>query len=185
MAKLQYEQPVTINGKEHSLPENRAVEDWTWNRVKLYSFIFACLAAVVGLLFLGYWLGGSGCYTCTQNKPVAAVVTPPASSTQTEATMAELAKDLSTIADMLAEEKATTQAVVASSPPPKTEKKQAPVTKQARPPDCRCPPEPAKAPTVDQNPPPALTPTTATVVDPTAGMTPAQHRQYKIWVERR
>lgn len=165
MARLRYKQPITINGKEYSLPENRAVEDWTWNRVKFGSFIFACLAAVGGLLLLGYWLGGSGCYTCTQNKPAATVVaTPLVSTEQTAEITAAIESAEKTLRDIeerragetAAEMTAATTTIVAP-PSPKARRQVRPTTK-AEPPPCQCPPEPAKAPTVDQNPPPS-TPT--------------------------
>lgn len=165
MAKLNYDQGITINGHDQTWPEKKAVEDWTWNRVKFWSFIWACVAAVGVFLLLGYWLGGAGCYTCTKNKPpVVTVVSPPASSTQTEtaAVIAELAKDLSAITNVLAEQKAmaqssasaTASAAATVAPPPKTERR-VPRVKQAEP-ACQCPPEPpVKAPTMDQNPSPA------------------------------
>lgn len=166
MAKLQYEQPVTINGKEHSLPENRAVEDWTWNRVKLYSFIFACLAAVSGFLLLGYWLGGGfGCYTCTQNQPtpVAVVASPPTSRQAETATIAELDKTRWAILGMMAKQAAMAEAsasvattvVVPPPPPPKAERR-ARVTKQAES-VCPCPLSPDKTQTLEQGSAPTPT----------------------------
>ena len=108
----------------------------------------------------------SGSSIGRQPSSTAAVVPPPASSTQEEtATIAELAKDLSAITNMMAEQKAMAQASASATasasaatttvvaPPPQ---RRTSATKQAEP-ACPCPPETAKKPAVDQAP--SLAPT--------------------------
>ncbi|MDO8496572.1 MAG: hypothetical protein Q7S43_03970 [bacterium] len=143
--------------------------DGGWNLFKTVMVFLGGAAVLAWLIWIGYHWGSSGCYTCTQNKPpVAAVAIPPASLTQAETTavIAELAKDLSAITNMMADQKAAVAQTSASAtasaattvvapPPPKTERR-VPATKQAEP-ACPCPPGTVKKPAVDQGPSPAPT----------------------------
>lgn len=141
-----------------SVERKEVLIDNGWNLFKTVMVFLGGAAILAWLIWVGYHWGSSGCYTCAQNKPaVAAVVPPPASSTQAEtATLAEIERDLSAIGKILVDQAVAAQAVASSTatpPPPKAEKR-IQATKQAKPP---CPPEPTKAPTVDQAPPPAPT----------------------------
>lgn len=120
-----------------------------WNLFKTVMLYLGGVAVLAWLIWLGFYWGGSGCYTCTQNKPTVATIgtpPPPASSMQTTetATLTEIEKDLSAIEKILLEQRETAQASASATtaavvvpPPPKAERR-APVTKQTEP-LCPCP----------------------------------------------
>lgn len=156
-----------------------------WHSFLIVMLWVGGLATLGWFVWFGYYWGSSECYTCTQNKPVAVQTVaapasaPPASSTQAEtATLSELAKDLSAIAKIVAEQKAVMQSSASKSASaitvvvpslPKAEKR-APVTKQQTQtePVCPCPP-PAKTQALEQGPAPMPT------------LSFAEHRRNEMW----
>ncbi len=183
MADLNYNQEILVEDQVVTVKRREVLSDRGWNLFKTIMVFLGGAAVLAWLIWLGYHWGSSGCYTCTQNRPVVAVVSPPASPTQTEtAAIAELEKARLAIEKMVADVEQKTVAAQASAlatasasaitttvvaPPPQPQRRIS-VAKQAEP-ACKCPPQAQVL---------ALT-------DPTAGMTPAQRRQYEIWVERR
>lgn len=154
-----------------------------WHSFLIVMLWIGGLATLGWLVWLGYYWGSSGCYTCTQNKPVpvAVVATPSSTQTTETATLTEIEKDLSAIGRILLEQKEITQAfasatasvttaVVVPSLPKAERRVVSPVTKQAEPVGGACPcPSPANVPKLDQGSAPIPT------------LSSAERRRNEMW----